>query len=332
MRENDIRPEELFLYYLALMKKDARTYFADAKRLRIICPACKNKIGKVLFNKSGFAFEECPQCGTLYANPRPSEEVFNNYYSSAPSVQFWATHFYKQTEESRRKFLIRPKAERVNEIIHEYSSLAGSDDCILDIGAGYGVFCEELADINNNTPEVICVEPSPGLQEVCRKKKIPTIGKFFGQVTRRDLGNKRIVAATSFELLEHLANPDHFILKCHEILPEDALLILTTLNWHGFDLQVLRQRSRSIQPPAHINFFTSGSVQTLLKRHGFKVLEVTTPGKLDVDIVAKQKADIRCDFIMHLIGDSDETGREKFQKFLQESKMSSHMMVVAQRT
>ena len=115
------------------------------------------------------------------------------------------------------------------------------------------------------------------------------------------------------------------------MLPKGALQVLTTLNWHGFDLQVLRQRSRSIQPPAHINFFNPASLRILLERNGFSVLEVTTPGKLDVDIVAKQAGDIRCEFISRLIETSNEAARQKFQEFLQESKMSSHMMIVARR-
>jgi 2-polyprenyl-3-methyl-5-hydroxy-6-metoxy-1,4-benzoquinol methylase len=332
MKENDIRPNALFARYLSLTKKDAKTFFASVERTRISCPACKYETGKILFKKSGFVFEECPKCGTLYVNPRPNEEAFNHYYKTAPSIQFWATHFYKQTEDSRRKLLIRPKAERVNEIIHLYAPSIGSDDCILDIGAGYGVFCEELREICKNMPEVIAVEPSPGLQKVCCKKKIPTIGKFFEKVTKQDARNKRIIAATSFELLEHLADPNGFIKNCHAILPKNALLILTTLNWQGFDLQVLRQKSRGIQPPAHINFFTPGSVKMLLARHGFEIVEITTPGKLDVDIVAKQATDIRCEFIAHLMRDSDEKTRRKFQQFLQESNMSSHMMVVAKRT
>jgi 2-polyprenyl-3-methyl-5-hydroxy-6-metoxy-1,4-benzoquinol methylase/ribosomal protein S27E len=331
MKEDDIRPEALFRRYLALTKRDARTYFADVPRTRVPCPACGNTDSTVLFRKSSFVFEECPVCGTLYANPRPAPEIFNHYYESAPSIEFWATHFYKETEDSRRKLLIRPKAERVREILKKYIPAVKPGDCLIDIGAGYGVFCEELEAITKNKPEVIAVEPSPGLQEVCRKKKIPTIGKFFEQVTREDLNKKRIIAATSFELLEHLADPDAFIASCHAVLPEGALLILTTLSWHGFDLQVLRQRSRSIQPPAHINFFNPESVRTLLERHGFSVLDVTTPGKLDVDIVAKQAGDIRCDFVSRFIEKSDEETRQKFQVLLQESKMSSHMMIVAQR-
>lgn len=331
MKEEEIRPDVLFSEYLSLTEKDGKTYFCNTPLYRIPCPACKNEEGDFLFRKGEFDFEECPKCGLLYVNPRPTEENFTEFYETAPSIKYWATHFYKHTEDSRRKLLIRPKAVRVKEIIHQFAPALTKNDCILDIGAGYGVFCEELQALFQNIPEIIAVEPSQELQEVCKNKKIQTIGKFFERVTKSDIGKKRIIAATSFELLEHLANPDRFINHCYSVLPKGALLILTTLNWRGFDLQVLRHKSRNIQPPTHINFFTPTSIEILLKRHSFDIVEITTPGKLDVDIVSKQVSDINGDFLSQLIIESDDNVKQKFQKFLQEANLSSHMMVVAKR-
>jgi len=58
---------------------------------------------------------------------------------------------------------------------------------------------------------------------------------------------------------------------------------------------------------------------------------VTTPGKLDVDIVAKQLPDVTCPFIRQLLSVSDDTVREKLQAILQETRTSSHMMIVARK-
>ena len=41
----------------------------------------------------------------LYVSPRPPEEEFKNYYLYAQSTEFWATTFYKETENARRKTL-----------------------------------------------------------------------------------------------------------------------------------------------------------------------------------------------------------------------------------
>ncbi len=331
VKEEDIRPENIFKEYLLLAEKDVDDYFRKATFYFGNCPACGSSKTDFEFRKMGFDYEICKECNTLFVNPRPEAEAFNNYYRDSPSVRFWATTFYKETEEKRRKHIIAPKAAMVNSILRKYTSDTKKvKPCIIDIGAGYGVFCEELRKLVPNDTEVIAIEPASSLQEVCAKKNIKVIPKFLDEIIERDLphGKENVIAATSFELIEHLHNPRNFINSCHSILAENGLLILTTLNWEGFDIQLLREKSKSIHPPHHINFFTPESLSTLLENNGFKVLEVSTPGKLDVDIARKQREDIDNPFILKLLS-LDEEKLLKFQSFLQDAKLSSHMMIVA---
>jgi len=333
MKEEDIRPEKLFNQYLSLAEQDVETYFRHAPLYNRLCPACKSQNSEFRFRKIGFDYEICLDCKTLFVNPRPVAEAFNEYYTDSPSVRFWATNFYRETESKRREHIIKPKAAMVKSIISKYMTESQNQSCILDIGAGYGIFCEELQKLLPKSVQVIAVEPATALQEVCREKGIPVIPKFLENIKDIDLpfGRKNVIAAISFELLEHLHDPDLFIENCRGVLGEGGILILTTLNWDGFDLQVLQEKSNSIHPPHHINFFTTDSVQILLKRHGFEVLEVSTPGKLDVDIASKQISDITDPFIRDILGGNDMV-KSKFQTFLQESKLSSHMMVIAKLT
>jgi SAM-dependent methyltransferase len=330
MKEEEIRPESLFNEYLALAEKDIRTFFLSSPFRYVPCPACGSTESSFRFRKMGFDYEECSRCGTLYVNPRPPLEAFQRYYSDSPSVNFWATHFYRETEEARRIKLVRPKAALVVAKIERYSGKPEAGSVILDIGSGYGVLCEELARILPPGCTLAGIEPSLALGKVCREKGIAIIQKQMEDVDPADLPRGTIVAAISFELLEHLHDPSTFLDACHRALPAKALLILTTLSWAGFDLQVLRERSRSIHPPHHINFLTPDSIRILLGRHGFDCCEVTTPGKLDIDITVKQIADVSDPFIRRLLS-SDAATREAFQEVLARTCLSSHMMVVARR-
>lgn len=332
MKEEDIRPQKLFNQYLSLAEQDVETYFGDAPLYHIPCPACGNPHCEFSFRKMGFDYEICPNCETLFVNPRPVAEAFNEYYTDSPSVRFWATNFYRETEEKRREHLIKPKAVMVQSIISRYLTETTKQSCILDIGAGYGIFCEELQKLYSGSVQVIAVEPATALQDVCRAKGIPVIPTFLEDIKETDLPfeKENMMAATSFELLEHLHDPNSFIENCYSILSAGGILILTTLNWHGFDLQVLQEKSNSIHPPHHINFFTPESLSILLKRNRFDVLEVTTPGKLDVDIASKQKQDVDDCFIKKILNCNDDA-KAKFQIFLQEAKLSSHMMIVARK-
>lgn len=331
MKEEEIRPAALFNQYLSLAEKDVTTYFNNATRESIPCPACGSDLHSSQFVKHGFTYVECQNCMTLFVNPRPDADAFSRYYINSPSVKFWATHFYRETEKARRELIIRPKAMMVRKLLDKYIDHSLQRPIVIDIGAGYGVFCEELASLPGISFSIMGIEPAISLQEVCRERKIQIIPKFFENVTKKDLKGGQCAAATSFELLEHLYDPGHFIRQCHALLADNGILILTTLSWAGFDLQVLREKSKSINPPHHINFFTPHSIQILLEKNGFSILELTTPGKLDVDIAAKQLQDINCIFFRQILSTGDPLIKEKLQEFLQNSQLSSHMMIVAKK-
>src|SRR5262245_54065650 len=142
IKENDIRPQAIFEEYRRLAENDAKTYFGSCPRSTVECPACGVRESDRSFRKIGFDYELCKRCGTLYVNPRPEPESFQRYYQDAPSVRYWATHFYKETETVRRKTIFEPKAQHVYTILQKWAaneSLAW----LADIGAGYGIFCEE---------------------------------------------------------------------------------------------------------------------------------------------------------------------------------------------
>ena len=330
MIEEDIRPRKIFEDFLILAERDIYTYFYDVPYFLTPCPACGSTRHQHLFRKGLFDYVECIECGTLYVNPRPESDAFSNYYNNAPSMHYFASHFYKETEEIRRKLLIKPKALSVRDHICTYYGPLSDGDMIIDIGAGYGNFCEELKHLLPEINPVIAVEPSEKLQESLKKKGIATVPRFFEEVEKQDFGGGRIAVATCFELLDHIHDPNVFLSKCYQILDPGALFIFTMLTWDGFDLQQLREHSQSITPPQHINFFTKRSISLFLEKHGFDICQISTPGKLDADIVANNISHVHDPFLREMLA-GDLQVREAFQKFLQDAKLSSHMMVIAKK-
>jgi len=75
MKEEQIRPKKVFDEYLRLAELDANNFFAKSVRQSIFCPACHSK-GVYSFDKHGFSYEECPNCQTIFVNPRPPSEDF----------------------------------------------------------------------------------------------------------------------------------------------------------------------------------------------------------------------------------------------------------------
>jgi hypothetical protein len=325
MKEEEIRPQAIFDEYLRLAAADTVTYFTDAEQVSGNCPACGAHGGPAI-SKHGFAYELCPDCQTLYVNPRPVATAFAKYYTEAPSSKYWATTFYRETASARREKLWKPKANAVAGLLKRY---AGCDKCIIvDVGGGYGLFAEEIRGLLRTDPVVI--EPAPHLAAVCREKGLWVVEKFLEDVLTSDLpvGQRAFV---SFELFEHLHDPALFLKHLHQLMVSGDMFVFTTLSGTGVDIQALWEDSKSIMPPHHLNFFNPHSIRTLLARCGFESLDVSTPGKLDIDILVNNRHLIKDRFWKTLVSRSSEAERHKWQDFISASGWSSHMMIVCRK-
>jgi hypothetical protein len=166
MREESIRPLDIFNEYLRLSGEDVDTFFADRSGfVEVPCPACGAEGDAGGFEKLGFRYRLCPGCSSLYVSPRPVPEVLNEYYRHGKAVQYWTTHFYKQTADARREKIFRPRAALVADLIARRGN--GHGNTLADIGAGYGIFLEEVRNLGK-FEAIRAIEPGPDLATVCR--------------------------------------------------------------------------------------------------------------------------------------------------------------------
>lgn len=277
MKEEEIRKRLVFNRYLELVREDVQTIFADkSKFIEIGCPACESEHYRPRFEKIGFTYVLCPDCGTLFVNPRPPAQLLMDFYTQSRSTNFWVHEFFQPVAEARREKIFRPRAEYLRDTLPEVSN-----GVIGDIGAGFGLFLEELSKFWPSV-RLIAIEPSGEMIDICREKGLEVIPCAIEDVQGWD---DRFDLLTSFNLLEHIYDPDEFLKKVRHLLRPGGYLFLTTLNGEEFDMQVLWEKSKSVAPPHHLNFFNSRSLAKLLRANNFIVNKVDTPGKLDWDIV-----------------------------------------------
>jgi len=324
MKEEEIRPQKIFDEYLSLAKQDTETYFSEVEKISSVCLACES-VADHAFDKNGFSYEVCPNCQTLFVNPRPVALAFSKYYTESPSSRYWASTFYKETAEARREKLWKPKAHLILQTLEKYNS---SEYMLVDVGGGFGLFAEEIRSLSGKTPVVI--EPGPDLAAACRDKSLHVIEKFLEDVAPADLpsGAKAFV---SFELFEHLHDPSAFLGQLMELMNSKDLFIFTTLSGAGVDIQALWEDSKSVMPPHHLNFLNPRSVELLLNRLGFESLSITTPGKLDIDILENNFEAIKDRFWRTFIATASPDQKEEWQAMIAASGWSSHMMVVCRK-
>jgi 2-polyprenyl-3-methyl-5-hydroxy-6-metoxy-1,4-benzoquinol methylase len=328
MKEAEIRPQALFDRYLELSRKDIETFFVDQRGfVDVACPACRSERLSEAFRKLGFTYATCDACGTLFLTPRPTNEMQLLYARESKAVEFWSTHFYRETAEARRVKMFRPRAEMVRSLIERNIALPS---VFADVGSGYGIFLEEIKRLGC-FETIVGIEPAPALANVCREKGFTVIEEMVEDVDRERL---QCDLVTAFEVLEHVFDPETFLRACGRIVGPAGLLVFTTLTISGFDLQVLWSESKSIYPPHHINLISVEGMRRLVERSGFDVVELSTPGKLDLDIVAgalRENPTLPIPRFVHSLVAQPQIVLDEFQAFLQTSLLSSHIRVVARR-
>lgn len=324
MKESDIRPEDLYQRYLKLSHEDAEKCFGDEERFDLPCVACGSGEVEYSFTKLGFEYVECQNCGTLYQNPRPSLASFEAFYKDSVSSNYWADVFFPATAEKRRESIFRPRVERLYEIANENGVNVSR---LIDVGAGYGIFIDEWRKLDPKT-NIIAVEPSSSLAAECRRKGFETSENIVEEVEGYD---DFADLAVCFEVLEHVHDPVSFIKSIKSLVRPGGLVFISTLSIDGFDLRTLWDKSNQIFPPHHINFLSVKGFNRLFERSGLCEINVTTPGKLDVDIIKNAKKNHPELFSRHRFLDNlirDDKLANSFQEFLANNSLSSHAWVV----
>lgn len=326
MKEEEIRRRSVLNRYLELVEEDVRTIFRDRSLFRSIdCPACEGHDHESQFAKLGFSYVLCRHCGTLFVSPRPPADLLMDYYTKSKSAGFWVNDFFKPVADVRRKKIFRPRAEFVRD---EFPEISGG--VVGDIGAGFGIFLEELGRFWPDARPV-AIEPSGEMADICRDKSLEVISRGIEGITGWD---GKFDLLTSFELMEHLHTPADGLKKALNLLKSGGYLLLTTLNGEGFDIQILWERSKNIMPPHHINFFNPGSLALLLEKCGFTVVKADTPGQLDWDIVEGLYRNENTDpgrFWRTFSERAAPSVKESLQDWLRESGFSSHMRIIARK-
>ncbi len=329
MRESEIRPKDIFNRYLALSQEDIEFFFSDKTGfVDVECPACGADSRIPGLNKLGFEYALCADCGTLYMTPRPTEDQLNTYYRDAKSVKFWSTSFYKETVEARRAKIFQPRAQMLAELV-QTDRFANHGGVVVDIGSGYGIFLEEVEKLGI-FQKIMGIEPNPDMAEICRQRGFEITQKPVEAVK---VGEINAGIATAFEVLEHVFAPVEFLRATRSVLGDHGHLLFTTLTVSGFDIQVLWEHSKSVYPPHHINLISVEGMQRLVERAGLVLENLSTPGKLDVDIVRNmlaEKPDIEVPrFVSYLVTQCSEETGQAFQRFLADNRLSSHIRVIA---
>ncbi|MEM7522358.1 MAG: methyltransferase domain-containing protein [Pseudomonadota bacterium] len=312
--EADVKPSELLERYRALLAVDVEsTLKLVATATLKSCPACGSTDFAPAFERYGLKYQACSRCGSLFVSPRPPADAIAAFYRDAESEQFWRSDLADGAVAERQRRIFGPRLEWLDDAAIGYLDTRNT---VIDVGTREPAFATAFARYERFARRVVVddVLPADWTSDDLERAALAALpdGSFD--------------AATVFETLDRAADVDGLMEGIRRILKPGGLLLATGILASGFDIQTLWDKAAALTPPDRLNVFTVEGWRHLADRHGFEVLELSTPGMFDVAAIAEAARHGLVEpprAIAYLLNARDDDARVRFQEFLQSALMSS---------
>jgi hypothetical protein len=321
--ETDFKPSDLYSKYLGMLENDVSELLASRSNNMTSCPACCSEKIAVSFQKFGITYNECGDCMTLYVSPCPSGEDILRFYEEAPAEKFWRNHLAKIAIDKREQKIILPRIEWMLEAAQEYLSTTPKAVAFLhSTELGYAKF------INSKVNNVYFIRPFV-------YENALTAYPLLNILSKLDELPESLDMLTLFETLDHIPETRAFLATVHKALKPGGLCFITSILSSGINILLLKEHAKNIFPPDRLNLFSVEGLNQLFGKFDFEVLEFSTPGILDMEILKQtiqQKPDLpELRFVRYLLENRDELVQRSFQEFLQASLMSSYGRILLRK-
>ena len=330
IRESDIRPRKMMTELINLLKSDIRHLLSRRVRLLPVpCPGCRSVARVGAFEKFGLTYAECRNCQSLYLSPRPSLAELKLFYERSTAMKYWNSQISRQTQSKRDAHIYLPRLDWLSAVVRK--NFTGKVS-YADVQSKYDVLLKRISKTNLFDRRFAFDCPSslkPRLEE-CGYEV------FSDDIQATNGHTPHVSVLTAFEVLERVFSTKILMATVHRLLHGSGLLLLTTRAGSGFDVQVLRDRTENLLPLIHMNLLSVEGITHLMTASGFEILEMSTPGQLDMEIVRESLRERRLPpgfprFLSYLLQSRDVDAHRAFQKFLQEYRLSSHLRLVARK-
>ncbi|MBI3616085.1 MAG: hypothetical protein HY211_06180 [Candidatus Omnitrophica bacterium] len=304
-----VKPLEELASYREFCLSQTLKALQQGRRKRQISPVTHQPL-EPCGETAGLEYGRCSQTGSFFLMTLPPASAWTqlleevNRFRHSPE----AFHFTHARSRSDRVYL--PKLEWIQETLR-FQRLV--------------------------SPAVLEVAPSPSdLMPLLKESGLFSKGFTSSEqdASKSSLDQEPVEVALLLEALDRSDDPEALLEAVRKRMVTGGLLFVTALVVSGFDMAVLGMNNLYWVPPDRANGFSLKGLTQFLTRFGFNLLEVSTPGVLDLEIVqAHRQRDpsIPLSVFERQLLESDEQTRMGFQSFLQQQGLSSFARLVARK-
>lgn len=209
--------------------------------------------------KDGIQIVKCNECSLVFANPRPTNEELEKYYSQ----EYFEEGEYEANNQRQRMYEIE---------IQRWLPHVGDTGRFLDVGCAMGKFLDTLPD----TFEKYGIEFSEDAAEMARKQF--GLNVRTGQLSEVGIEDNFYDVVQMRGVIEHLQDPAKELASVNKALKTNGWFVINmTPNIDGLSGRIYKDRFNQVFPREHIYYFGRKTLGQMLEKSGMAIRHVHYP-------------------------------------------------------
>jgi hypothetical protein len=243
-----------------------------------VCSLCGSSRSRVryTFHDVDKVIRECSACHLMVLDPMPSEEELHAVYNEG----YFENQNLTQADVSKVYGYVDYISERINKqknyasicrTLQRFTIPAHRPPRLLDYGCGLGFFLDSAFEAGF---EPHGVEFNQYALDYIHHRYAYRAFHFSDMDT-----TERYDAITMFDVVEHLRDPFATIAATRNMLAENGVLVMTTMDSTSFVSRIMGKRLEDFRRiREHLFFFSRSNLVSVLIKQGFEVLAVGSHG------------------------------------------------------
>ena len=181
-----------------------------------------------------------------------STKIFSNYAYFSSYSQTWLNHVRDFVNNTIERFKI------------------SNTNLVIEIASNDGYLLQYFK--KRNIP-VLGIEPAANVAKIAKKKKIPTISKFFGQKIAKELvrNGKKADVLIAFNVLPHVPNLIDFVKGLKKLLNNKGILII---QFSAYLLTLIQKVEFDTIYHEHFSYFSLFTLQKIFSAYNLEIFDV----------------------------------------------------------
>lgn len=243
-----------------ILEEVKHCYICGSTKVKVLMP-----VRDRWYNLPGnFNLVQCPGCGLIYTNPRPTMESMAAYYPHD-----YQPHQVGDYGANRKSAVIKEKIKSVFKswlnTRSYYLPPPVPGGRLLEIGCSYGSYLNQARNAGWEVYGVeIAKDPARYGQEILG------LNIYQGTLENAGLADDFFDIVTGWMVLEHLHDPLAAIKEIRRIIKPGGIFAFSVPNAGSWEFKLFGANWFSLDVPRHLSHFTPEYIQYLLTSNGFQ--------------------------------------------------------------